>query len=130
METAEKTIKSIGFKDSAIHHESFFSTAEEDYKAAKKGDSKSHSVMIKLNGEDISFDVGPSKSILFTGLDNGYDMPYSCQSGLCTACMGKCISGKVEMSESDGLTEEQIAEGYVLTCVGHPASDDVVIEFE
>ncbi|MEQ8242219.1 2Fe-2S iron-sulfur cluster-binding protein, partial [Fulvivirga sp.] len=50
------------------------------------------------------------------------------QSGLCTACRGKCISGKVKLDEEEGLSESELSEGFVLTCVGHPLTDDVVIE--
>jgi ring-1,2-phenylacetyl-CoA epoxidase subunit PaaE len=55
-------------------------------------------------------------------------LPYSCQSGLCTACRGKALSGQVKLDEEEGLSKSERAEGYVLTCVGHPMTDDVVIE--
>jgi ring-1,2-phenylacetyl-CoA epoxidase subunit PaaE len=58
------------------------------------------------------------------------DLPYSCQSGLCTACRGKCVSGKVMMDEEDGLSEQEMNEGYVLVCVGHPLTSNVVIEID
>ena len=32
------------------------------------------------------------------------------------------------MDEEDGLSEEEKADGYVLLCVGHPMTDDVVVE--
>jgi ring-1,2-phenylacetyl-CoA epoxidase subunit PaaE len=32
------------------------------------------------------------------------------------------------MDEREGLSDEEIEEGYVLTCVGHPLTDDVVLE--
>ena len=85
-------------------------------------------VKIILNGEEHVFNVPPNKSILETGLSLDIDMPYSCQSGLCTACRGKLLSGEVKMDEDDGLSASEKSEGYVLCCVGHPASADVVIE--
>ena len=72
--------------------------------------------------------VPPNKAILETALDQGIDLPYSCQSGLCTACRGKALSGKVKLDEEEGLSKSERDEGYVLTCVGHPLTDDVVIE--
>ncbi|MDP5139191.1 MAG: oxidoreductase, partial [Spirosomaceae bacterium] len=39
-------------------------------------------------------------------------------------------TGKVKMDEEDGLTEKEIEDGYVLTCVAHPMTDDVVLEIE
>ena len=40
----------------------------------------------------------------------------------------KCVSGKVEMSVNDVLLDADLAEGWVLTCTGHPVSSDVVLK--
>lgn len=88
----------------------------------------SREVTIKYDGQEFKITVPPSSTILFTALDQGIDLPYSCQSGLCTACRGKALSGKVKLDEEEGLSQSEREEGYVLTCVGHPMSDDVVIE--
>lgn len=93
--------------------------------AAKNG---SHEVTIRYDGHEYKVMVEPNRTILETALDQGIDLPYSCQSGLCTACRGKALSGKVKLDEEEGLSQSERAEGYVLTCVGHPLTDDVVIE--
>ncbi len=85
-------------------------------------------VTIRYDGNEFKVMVPANKTILETALDQGIDLPYSCQSGLCTACRGKALSGKVKLDEEDGLSQSERAEGYVLTCVGHPLTDDVVIE--
>ena len=85
-------------------------------------------VTIVLEGEEYVYEVPANKTILEAGLDRNIDMPYSCQSGLCTACRGKCLQGSIKMDEDDGLSEEEKAQGYVLLCVGHPESDDVKVE--
>ncbi len=85
-------------------------------------------VKIIYDDEEHTFMVEPDKTILETALELDIDLPYSCQSGLCTACRGKCLSGKVKMDEEEGLSDSEREEGYVLTCVGHPMTDDVVIE--
>lgn len=85
-------------------------------------------VTVIYDGDEHKFTVEPDSTILETALDLGIDLPYSCQSGLCTACRGKCLSGKVKMDEEEGLSESELNEGYVLNCVGHPLTDDVVIE--
>ncbi|HAA23315.1 MAG TPA: ferredoxin, partial [Cytophagales bacterium] len=46
----------------------------------------------------------------------------------CTACRGKLLSGKVTMDETEGLSDEEMEEGYVLNCVGHPVTEGVRIE--
>lgn len=85
-------------------------------------------VTIRYDGQEYKVLVPPDKGILESALDQGIDLPYSCQSGLCTACRGKCLSGKVKLDEEEGLSQSERAEGYVLTCVGHPLTDDVIIE--
>ncbi|MFZ1806259.1 MAG: ferredoxin--NADP reductase [Cyclobacteriaceae bacterium] len=89
---------------------------------------KAREVTIKYDGEEYKIRVEPDSTILETALDQGIDLPYSCQSGLCTACRGKALSGKVKLDEEEGLSQSERDEGYVLTCVGHPLTDDVVIE--
>lgn len=92
------------------------------------GELKAREVTIRYDGQEYKVMVPPNKAILETALDAGIDLPYSCQSGLCTACRGKALSGKVKLDEEEGLSASERAEGYVLTCVGHPLTDDVVIE--
>jgi ring-1,2-phenylacetyl-CoA epoxidase subunit PaaE len=92
------------------------------------GELKAREVTIRYDGNEYKVLVPPNKAILETALDQGIDLPYSCQSGLCTACRGKALSGKVKLDEEEGLSQSERAEGYVLTCVGHPLTDDVVIE--
>lgn len=89
---------------------------------------KAREVTIRYDGEEYKVMVEPKNTILETALDMGIDLPYSCQSGLCTACRGKALSGKVKLDEEEGLSQSERDEGYVLTCVGHPLTDDVVIE--
>ncbi|SHG69576.1 ring-1,2-phenylacetyl-CoA epoxidase subunit PaaE [Chryseolinea serpens] len=96
--------------------------------ATEGGAAKDHEVTIRYDGQEYKVLVPAGKAILETALDQGIDLPYSCQSGLCTACRGKCLSGKVKLDEEEGLSKSERDEGYVLTCVGHPLTDDVVIE--
>ena len=135
MENVEVTLKELQVPKERVHRESFVAGKSPSVEGgadpvAAAGDDtpKAREVTIILDGEEHKVLVQPDKGILETALDKGIDMPYSCQSGLCTACRGKCLSGKVKMDEEDGLSESELEEGYVLTCVGHPLTDDVVIE--
>ncbi|GAB3526720.1 phenylacetate-CoA oxygenase/reductase subunit PaaK [Pontibacter brevis] len=87
-------------------------------------------VTIIYEGAEYTVEVEPDQTILEAALQQDIDLPYSCQAGLCTACRGKCLSGKVHLEESDGLSDAEIGEGYVLNCVGHPLSGNVVIEID
>ena len=101
---------------------------KEEVVVAGTDEIRERTVTIRYDGQEYKVVVPPEKGILESALDQGIDLPYSCQSGLCTACRGKALSGKVKLDEEEGLSQSERAEGYVLTCVGHPLTDDVVIE--
>lgn len=130
MDFISETTQGQGVKKENIHRESFSSSVDELTKQETLEELAiiERKVTILLDGDRYEVVVPPSKTILFAALDSDVDMPYSCQSGLCTACRGKCLSGKVHMDEREGLSDEEMDEGYVLTCVGHPLTDDVEIE--
>lgn len=98
------------------------------YQTSEATVDEAHEVTIRYEGETHRFTVEPESTILQTALALDIELPYSCQSGLCTACMGKCVSGRMKLDEEDSLTEDDLKQGYVLTCVGHPLTDNVVIE--
>lgn len=130
MDEVVEVAKNQGVAKTNVHRESFTSSIDEATKVAIIEELKivDQTITIKLDGKTHQVKVSAKSTILDSALDQGVDMPYSCQSGLCTACRGKCLSGKVHMDERDGLMDEEIEEGYVLTCVGHPLTADVVIE--
>ncbi|MES2387438.1 MAG: ferredoxin--NADP reductase [Bacteroidota bacterium] len=113
-----------------IYHESFFSDAPAiDFSAIAEDEGIiAREVKVIYDDVESTFTVPPQNTILEAAQDLDIDLPYSCQSGLCTSCRGKCISGKVLMTETEGLSDSELKEGYVLTCVSHPLTDNVVIE--
>lgn len=133
MDVVLESLEGLGVPKQRIHKESFVSKSQNPVNNATKEEQKAegrdtYTVTVLVDGEEHSFEVKPEETILEAGLDQDIDMPFSCQSGLCTACRGKCVSGKVELDESEGLSEAELEEGYVLTCVGHPTTPDVKIE--
>ncbi|MGV3640302.1 MAG: 2Fe-2S iron-sulfur cluster-binding protein [Adhaeribacter sp.] len=133
MEEAREALRILKVGTDRIHKESFVTPRQ---KAAGEGDvlagaeeaTAGHVVTLIYEGTEYQVPVAKGQTILEAGLAQDIDLPYSCQAGLCTACRGKCRSGKVHLDEREGLSDAEIQEGYVLNCVAHPLTDDVVIE--
>ena len=138
MAEARAAFALLGVPESRIHWESFVAAASTFEEAAELHGEVSlgaagtpggaRSVTVRYEGAEYVVSVPAGTTILDAALDQDIDLPYSCQAGVCTACRGKCLSGKVHLDERDGLSDSELKQGYVLTCVGHPLTDDVVVE--
>ncbi|QDA61404.1 ferredoxin--NADP reductase [Hymenobacter jejuensis] len=140
MTEARAALDLLGVPAAQIRRESFVAAAETQEAAAAQpnghGDVSdsdtdeivTRTVTINYEGSEYEVSVEPSQTILEAALDQDIDLPYSCQAGLCTACRGKCLSGKVHLDEREGLSDSEMKQGYVLLCVGHPLTSDVVLE--
>lgn len=88
-------------------------------------------VHVHLDGNDYTFALGAKgKTLLEAAISNGADAPFSCRGGVCTTCRAKINEGAVSMDSNLSLTDEEIEEGYILTCQSHPASAVLRISYD
>ena len=86
-------------------------------------------VAVTLDGRTrrIPFTAG---NILDSARASGLPAPFACKAGVCATCRAKVTKGKVEMAVHYGLTDEEVAEGYVLTCQSVPLGDGVAVDYD
>jgi CDP-4-dehydro-6-deoxyglucose reductase, E3 len=87
---------------------------------------KQFQITIEKSGR--TFKCNTNSVLLQAGLDSGIALPYSCRSGVCSACRGQIRQGEVDFGLVNPryLSEEDKAHGYVLMCSARPLSDLVV----
>ncbi len=76
-----------------------------------------------------TLDIPGDKTILQAALANNILLPYSCRSGMCSSCKAKCVTGDVKMIDGHFLSEDEVAEGNILTCISFPKSKNIGISF-
>ncbi len=117
-----------------IHFELFASSTTKKIfsnKNIETENSPKSNITITLDGRSIDFKLGyDGNSILDTALSIGADLPFACKGGVCCTCRAKLISGKVKMDVNYALEDEEVANGFILTCQSHPITENVVIDFD
>ncbi|MEZ4884498.1 MAG: 2Fe-2S iron-sulfur cluster-binding protein [Chitinophagales bacterium] len=86
--------------------------------------------MVVLNGQPHHVPIQKRETILAACLKQDLDVPFMCESGVCTTCRASLLEGQVDMKVDYALTESEIKEGYILTCQAIPVSTSVSVNFD
>lgn len=133
MDSAESALLERGIGRERIHIERFTADRPPQTLVREMAELQSKAagivMSVTLDGRTrrVEFSEG---NILDSARAAGLPAPFACKAGVCATCRAKVLSGKVEMAARYGLTDEEIEQGYVLTCQSVPAGEGVAVDYD
>nr|WP_294902440.1 1,2-phenylacetyl-CoA epoxidase subunit PaaE [uncultured Lacibacter sp.] len=134
--SVKEFLEEKGIAEKKIHFE-LFTTPGQKKPAAVSRESlitsgPQSNISIKLDGRtfDFSIPINSDTTILDAAMQQGADVPYACKGGVCCTCKAKLLEGEVKMDVHWGLEQEEIEQGYILTCQSHPLTEKVTVDFD
>lgn len=130
----DKALLSLGVDESKIHYE-LFTTPTILVKEKVETEAPEFSGMAKVkvvyDDEDIEFELATNgENVLEAAMKHDVDAPFSCKGAVCCTCKAKVTSGKMMMDANYALSDEEVEEGFVLTCQAHPTTEHVTVDFD
>ncbi|HMC69443.1 MAG TPA: ferredoxin--NADP reductase, partial [Mycobacteriales bacterium] len=133
MDVVEGTLLDNGVEAARIHVERFTPAGQpqpQPEPEAEPPTAAGRRVTIELAGRTDTVDHHPGTTILQTARQMGMVPPYSCESGSCATCMAKLVEGEVSMFVNNALEDDEIEEGWILTCQSVPTTPSVHVVYE
>jgi 3-ketosteroid 9alpha-monooxygenase subunit B len=87
-------------------------------------------VTIHLDRKKMSVPRVAGETLLESARRAGLSPPFSCEAGNCGTCIGRLTDGHATMRNNDVLEDDEIDDGYILTCQGVPDSESITIVYE
>ncbi|WP_431957073.1 2Fe-2S iron-sulfur cluster-binding protein [Nocardia lijiangensis] len=132
--TCTAALRAIGMPDSHIHHEKFQSLTGDPFGDIElpgaDAESSTATATVELDGRTLELPWPRTRTLLEVLLANGYDAPFSCRAGECSACACTVRAGEVRMLRNETLVDADLALGLTLACQSVPVSDRVHIDFD
>ncbi len=88
-------------------------------------------MLVSVDGDDFEFTLSSNgESILDAAMHVGAGVPFSCKGAVCCTCKAKVMQGKAIMDNNFALSDEEVEQGYILTCQAHPVTDNIIVDFD
>jgi ring-1,2-phenylacetyl-CoA epoxidase subunit PaaE len=133
MDAAEAVLLGRNVDSAKIHIERFTAGRPSAAVAAAMHEAQEQAaglaIAVTLDGRTRKIEFN-GDNILDSARDAGLPAPFACKAGVCATCRAKVTAGKVEMAVHYGLSDEEVADGYVLTCQSVPLGDGVAVDYD
>ncbi len=128
-------LENLSIETKKIHFELFTTPGQKkcigNKQQVKSNLGPTSNITVKLDGRSFGFNLGfDGENILDAALKQGADLPFACKGGVCCTCKAKLLEGEVEMEVNWGLEQEEVEQGFILTCQSHPTTEKVVVDFD
>jgi ring-1,2-phenylacetyl-CoA epoxidase subunit PaaE len=131
MDNVKEVLENNNVNKAFIHIEYFTSIIEEPKKDPSDIKGSVCEVTVIADGKETTFQLATDgDAILDAAMDAGVDAPFSCKGAVCATCRAKVMEGKVTMTMNYALTDDEVAEGYILTCQAHPTTPVVLVDYD
>jgi ferredoxin len=128
MDTVEAAVLESGVARDRVHLERF--SVEPVSADAAHDSEQTEEVVIELDHKTTTADYRAGNTLLQTARVAGLRAPSSCETGSCGTCMARIVSGSARMLNNDALDDDEVAEGWVLTCQSLPTSRSVHVVYD
>ncbi|MGV9802254.1 2Fe-2S iron-sulfur cluster-binding protein [Mycobacterium sp. NPDC003449] len=128
MDTVEKTLLSAGISAEQLHLERF--TVAQTASPDPAEPVVTEEVTIELGRSTVTEPYRAGNTLLQTARMAGLKAPSSCETGSCGTCMAHVVEGSARMLNNDALDEDEVAEGWVVTCQALPTSRTIKVVYE
>lgn len=131
MDNVKEVLENNNVNKNFIHIEYFTSVVEEPKKDPADIHGSVCEVTVIADGKETTFQLATDgDAILDAAMDAGVDAPFSCKGAVCATCRAKLVEGKVNMTLNYALTDDEVEDGYILTCQSHPITPVVVVDYD
>jgi ferredoxin-NADP reductase len=105
-------------------------SADSGQAPAAVGRAEAGTITIVLSGKRHTVGQHPGETLLQGARRAGLSPPFSCESGNCATCMARVTEGEAKMRVNNALDDDEVADGWVLSCQAEPATPHVTVVYE
>lgn len=99
-------------------------------RAAEPVPEREGTVTVVMRGDRRTVNQRATETLIQTARRAGFSPPFSCEAGDCATCMAQITQGEAKMRVNNALDEDEVAEGWVLTCQGEPVTPHVTVVYD
>jgi ferredoxin-NADP reductase len=133
MDLVERALLGLGIDPRQILIERFEAAPgqpEAEEPAAGGDRAPAGTITIVLSGTRKTVAQHDGETLLQSARRAGLSPPFSCEAGNCATCMARLTEGEVKMRVNNALDDDEVADGWVLTCQGEPVTPNVIVVYE